>query len=399
MKRRWVIAGLLLLVTVINYTDRTTLSVLVTEVRRSLDLTEADYSQVISLFLIGYAIMYAGSGYIVDRLGTKLGMAFFVFTWSLCQMLHGAARGKWSLGACRFSLGLAEPGSFPAATKAVAEWFSPRERAIAVGIFNAGSSLGAALASPLAAWLGLRYGWRIAFVFTGALGMVWLVLWLLIYRPRPGAASILERADWRGVLTNRACLTLIAARFLSDPVIYFIIFWFPAYLAKERGFDLKQIGEFAWMPYVLGDVGYLFGGWISGKFVEAGKPPGRARQIAMGIGAAILPVAILAPMASSAGLAIAATCAIVFGHAIWISNLMTLPADLFRQCEVGTVAGLAGMGGAVGGALANLATGYVVTRFSYLPMFVWAGLMHPLAFYIVWRFLPKAGDLNKQPCS
>jgi ACS family hexuronate transporter-like MFS transporter len=390
MKRRWVIAGLLLLVTMINYTDRTTLSVLVTEVRKSLSLTESDYSQVISLFLVAYAIMYAGSGYIVDRLGTRLGMTFFVFTWSICQMLHGAARGKWSLGACRFMLGLAEPGSFPAATKAIREWFPPEQRAIGVGIFNAGSSLGAAAAAPLAAWLGLRYGWRTAFVFTGALGLIWLCFWLLIYQPREKTNEVADRGEWRRVLKSRSCLTLIAARFLSDPVIYFIIFWFPAYLAKERGFDLKKIGQFAWLPYVFGDVGYLFGGWLSGRFMRMGKSASRSREIVMGIGAAILPIAIFAPLASSAGVAIGITCGIVFGHAVWIANLMTLPADLFRGCEVGTAAGFSGMGGAVGGSIANLATGYVVSHFSYSPMFVWAGLMHPLAFLIVWRYLPPS---------
>jgi ACS family hexuronate transporter-like MFS transporter len=396
MKRRWIIAGLLLLVTMINYTDRMTLSVLVTEVRKSLSLTETDYSQVISLFLVAYAIMYAGSGYIVDKLGTRLGMAFFVFTWSISQMLHSAARGKWSLAGCRFLLGLAEPGSFPAATKAVREWFPAEQRAVGVGIFNAGSSLGAALASPLAAWLGLRYGWRVAFVFTGALGLVWLIFWMALYRPGPQTEKAAERGQWRRVVASRACLTLIAARFLSDPVIYFVIFWFPAYLAKERGFDLKKIGEFAWLPYVFGDVGYIFGGWLSGRIMRTGRSVSRSREIVMGIGAAILPIAIFAPLASSAAVAIGITCGIVFGHAVWIANLMTLPADLFLGCEVGTAAGFSGMGGAIGGALANLATGYVITHFSYAPMFVWAGLMHPLAFLVVWRYLPVF-NATKEP--
>jgi ACS family hexuronate transporter-like MFS transporter len=392
--KRWVIAGLLLLVTMINYTDRMTLAVLVGDIRRDLSLNETDYSQVISLFLVAYAIMYAGSGYIVDRLGTRLGMVFFVFTWSISQMLHGAVRGKWGLGLCRFSLGLTEPGSFPAATKAVGEWFPAEERAIGVGIFNAGSSLGAALAAPLAAWLGIRYGWRVAFVFTGALGLVWLLFWVLIYSPGPIVDKTNERAQWRRVLTSRACILLILARFLADPVIYFIIFWFPAYLAKERGFDLKKIGEFAWIPYVFGDVGYIFGGWLSGRFMKAGRTLGQSRKIAMGLGAALLPLAVIAPFASTAGVAIGVTCVIVFGHAIWIANLMTLPADLFHPCEVGTAAGFSGMGGAIGGAAANLATGYVVQHFAYTPMFIWAGLMHPLAFLLIWRYLrePEVRD-------
>jgi ACS family hexuronate transporter-like MFS transporter len=392
--KRWVIAGLLLLVTMINYTDRMTLSVLVGDIRANLSLSETDYSQVISLFLVAYAIMYAGSGYIVDRLGTRLGMAFFVFTWSISQMLHGAARGKWGLGLCRFFLGLTEPGSFPAATKAVGEWFSPAERGIGVGIFNAGSSLGAAVAAPLAAWLGIRYGWRAAFVFTGALGLVWLLLWLTIYSPGPIVHKTNERANWRRVLASRECLLLILARFLSDPVIYFIVFWFPAYLAKERGFDLKKIGEFAWIPYVFGDVGYVFGGWLSSRFIKLGKNVGKSRKIAMGLGAALLPLAIFAPLAPTASIAIAVTCVIVLGHAIWIANLMTLPTDLFPPWEVGTAAGLSGMGGAIGGALANLATGYVVSHYAYMPMFIWAGVMHPLAFLLIWRYLSVPEVVN-----
>ncbi len=389
---KWTIAALLLLVTVINYTDRGALGVLVTTVSSSLGLSEMDYAHIVSLFLVAYAIMYAGAGYIVDQLGTKMGMALFVFTWSVAQMLHALARGKWSLGFCRFLLGLSEPGSFPAATRAVGEWFPPEQRAVGVGIFNAGSSLGAALAAPLAAWLGLRYGWRSAFVFTGALGVIWLLFWLLIY---PGFRAIgtatRRRAHWRDVLLTRPCAVLMVARFLTDPVIYFVIFWFPAYLQKERGFDLNRIGEFAWMPYVFGDVGYVFGGWLSGRFTRFQPSVSRARKVAMGLGAAVLPVAALVPFAPSAAVAIGVTCGIVFGHAIWVTNLMTLPADLFHPWEIGTAAGLSGMGGAVGGVLANLCTGYVVSHVSYTPMFIGAALMHPLAFLVVWKFLPNTG--------
>ncbi len=413
-KLRWIIAGLLLVVTMINYTDRMTLAVLVGDVRKDLSLTETDYSQIVGIFFLAYAIMYAGSGYLVDRLGTRIGMTIFVCTWSVSQMLHGFATGKWSLAGCRFGLGLTEPGSFPAAAKAIREWFPAGQRAIGVGIFNAGSSLGAAVASPLAAWLGIHYGWRFAFIFTGALGIVWLVFWLILYQPphrnrwlgdeerarlraegiglptAEGAANLRVRVDWRAVLNSRPCLALMLARFLADPVIYFIIFWFPAYLGKERGFDLAMIGKYAWVPYVFGDIGYVLGGWISSRLIARGWPLPRARKVAMSMGALLLPAAVLAPLAPSAELAIAATCIVVFGHAIWIANLLTLPADIFKAHEVGTATGLSGMAGSIGGAFANLLTGYVVTQFSYLPMFVWAGLMHPLALLMIWRLLPNS---------
>ena len=388
---RWVIAGLLLLVTMINYTDRMTLSVLIGDVSRDLSLSETDYSHIVSLFFVAYAVMYAVSGYVVDRLGTRLGLAVFVCIWSVAQMLHSLATGKWSLAGFRFLLGLTEPGSFPAAVKAIREWFPPEQRAIGVGIFNAGSSLGAAVASPLAAFLALRYGWRAAFVFTGATGLVWLVFWLSLYHsPVTTACEEVEmkpRGDWKKVLLNRPCLTLMLVRFLSDPVIYFVIFWLPAYLQKERGFDLAMIGRYAWIPYVFGDIGYVLGGWISGRLIRAGWSLPKARKTAMLIGASLLPSAIFAPMVPSAALAIAASCVVVLGHAIWVANLLTLPADLFASDEVGTASGFTGMGGSIGGTLASLGTGYIVSRFSYQPVFVWAGLMHPLSMLLVWRLL------------
>lgn len=388
LKLRWVIAGLLLLATMINYVDRLTLSVVITDVRKEFSLTERDYSQIVSIFLLAYAIMYTVSGYAVDRLGTRRGFAVFIGLWSGAQMLHGAARGKWSLAGCRFLLGLTEPGNFPAAVRAINEWFPPAQRAIGVGIFNAGSALGAAAAAPLAAWLTLRYGWRFAFVFTGSLGLVWLAAWLAIYRTPPSSPDGTPRVeapapDWRRVLRSRECLTLAMARFLTDPVIYFVIFWLPEYLRKERGFDLAMVGQFAWMPFLFGDVGYVLGGWLSGKLVALGFPLRKARTTAMLVGACLLPAAAIAPLAPSASLAIAATCVVVLGHAIWIANLLTLPADLFPAHEVGTATGFSGSGGAVGGILATLAIGYVVSRFSYLPVFLIAAVLHPLGWLLI----------------
>ena len=343
--------------------------------------------------------MYAASGYIVDRLGTRWGFALFAFGWSVSQMLHGLARGKWSLAGCRFLLGLTEPGNFPAAVKAIREWFPEERRALGVGIFNAGSSLGAAVASPLAAFLGMRYGWRFAFVFTGGLGLVWLIFWLTIYYTparTPGethaeetAQAVPGRSSWRAVATSRACLTLMLVRFLADPVIYFIIFWLPTYLQKERGFDLEMVGRYAWVPYVFGDIGYVFGGWLSGWLIQRGWGLGKARKTAMALGAFLLPSAIAAPLVPSAQAAIAATCLVVFGHAVWVANLLTLPADLFPQHQVGTATGFSGMAGSVGGILANLATGWVVSHSSYLPVFVMAGLLHPISMILVLVLLPE----------
>jgi MFS transporter, ACS family, hexuronate transporter len=412
---RWVIAILLLAVTLINYVDRITISVLVKEIEQSLNFTATDYSHIVSFFLIAYAIMYAGSGYVIDRLGTKIGMACFVCFWSVSQMLHGLATGLWSFGACRFGLGLAEPGSFPAAVKAIGEWFPARQRALGVGIFNVGSSLGAALASWLAAFLALHYGWRATFVFTGALGIIWTIVWLLIYEspqrhPWLNTADATamkdvmapveatkQKANWFAVLSSRPGLMVALPRFLTDPVIYFILFWFPAFLEKKWGFDLKLVGHYSWMPYVFGGApGYIIGGLLSAWMARAGWSIGQSRKIAMTIGAMCLPIAILAPLVPSAGWTIAVVCVVIFGHAVWIANLMALPADLFSPYEVATAAGISGMGGAIAGALANWYTGDIVAHFSYVPIFICAGLLHPIAILLVWVFLPERCFANRK---
>ena len=409
-KLRWVIAAMLFLATTINYADRLALSVVSHDLRAEFHMTEQDYSHVVTIFLLAYAIMYAGSGYIVDRLGTRRGFAVFIFTWSVAAVSHALARGKWSLAGCRFLLGLGEPGNWPAAVKAVAEWFPASQRALGVGIFNAGSTMGSALAPPMVAFLTLHYGWRFAFVFTGALGFIWLAIWLFVYQPphrnrllraeeyaeikdhvRPpedtGPASA-RAVDWRKVLGMRQCYTLILTRFFTDPVIYFVIFWLPEYLQKERGFDLKMVGQYAWVPFIFGDIGYVTGGWLSGRLMRSGWSLPRARKFVMLLGAAVLPAAMVAPFVPKAWMAIGATCLITLGHSFWVANLQTLPADLFRGNEMGTAMGFSGAGGAIGGILANLGTGWVVANFSYAPVFVMAGLMHPLSAFLIYRLLP-----------
>jgi ACS family hexuronate transporter-like MFS transporter len=419
-KLRWIIAVMLLLATMINYADRLTLSVVSVDMRREFSLNEEDYSHVVIMFLVAYAIMYAGSGYIVDRLGTRRGFAVFISWWSVSQLLHGLVRGKWSLAGCRFLLGLSEPGNFPAAAKAIAEWFPASQRALGVGIFNAGSSLGSALAPPVVAWLTIRYGWRTAFLFTGSLGFIWLTFWLILYQPphknrwlkaseyaelkdhvrppeetRPAQRGTL---NWGRVVTTRASITLALARFLTDPVIYFVIFWLPEYLRRERGFDLAMVGKYAWVPFLFGDMGYLLGGWLSGRLLRAGWSEVRARKFVMLVGAALLPSAIFAPLVPEVWMALAAVSLVLFGHAIYVTNLQTLPTDLFPGPEVGSVTGFSGMGGAIGGILATLGTGYVVHHFSYTPIFLLAGLMHPLSmilFYGLLREPRSVGDRKR----
>jgi MFS transporter, ACS family, hexuronate transporter len=407
-KLPWLIAGLIFFSTLINYTARVTLSVVVGNVLREFSMTEKDYGQIVSLFMVAYAIMYAGSGYVIDRVGTRRGFALFVSAWSAAQALAGLAVGKWSLAVSQIGLGLAEPGNFPAGVKTAHEWFLPRQRAAAVGLANAGSSLGAALAPPLAALLTIRYDWRAAFFFTGGLGFVWLVLWLTInpaprsprwfaarkenglndFQVESAAEELANKRDTLRLLRSRGCVMATLARTLTDPVIYFVLFWFPRYLEKGRGFDIATVGKYAWVPFVFGGCGYIFGGWLPGRLMHAGWTLPRARKTAMLVGACFLPSAILAPFVPSAGLAIVAVCFMMFGHSVWGANVLTLPADLFHGNEVATGAGFSGMGGAISGIVWNLCTGYVVMRFSYWPIFILAGLMHPLAMLLIFSFLP-----------
>ncbi len=388
---KWAVAAMLFAATLLNYLDRLALSVVSRDVRREFGLSEIDYSHVTTLFLFAYALMYAGSGPILDRIGVKKGFLLFVGTWSLAQMTHALAVGKWSLAGSRFLLGLAEPGNWPASAKAVAEWFPVERRALGIGIMNAGSSLGSALAPPLVAYLALTRGWRDAFVVTGAAGILWLIAWwFLYYTPSEVYASQAPtRRPMREIFQTRSCWTLCLARFLTDPVIYFVIFWLPEYLGKERGFSLQMIGQWAWVPFLFGDVGYLTGGWLSGKLMDRGWSLGRARRGVMYAGAAVMPAAIFAPLAPSYELALGAICVMALGHAMWVSNVQSIPADTFAPHEVATASGLTGMGGAFGGMLANLGTGWVVQNYGYSPVFFVAGLMHPLAAWTLSRWLGR----------
>jgi MFS transporter, ACS family, hexuronate transporter len=408
-KLRWVLAGMLFLATMINYADRMAIGIVSVEIRAEFGLDEVDYSHIVTLFMLAYAIMYAGSGYAVDRLGTRRGFATFISLWSIAQMLHAAATGKWTLGLYRFLLGFAEPANWPAAAKAIAEWFPPRQRALGVGIFNAGSATGSLIAPPMVAFLAAAYGWRFAFLFTGSLGLVWLVFWLILYQPPhknrwlrkeeyeeirdhvtppEQAAPATRGVNFREVITSRQCVTLTLARFFTDPVIYFVMFWLAEYLRAERGFDLAAVGAFAWVPFLFGDIGYVGGGWLSGRLIDRGWGLPRARKFVMLLGACVMPAAALTPLVPEAWMAVGAICCITFGHALFVSNLQALPADLFRNQEIGSAMGFSGTGGAIGGIIANLGTGLLVTRFSYAPIFLIIACMHPLATFLVYRLLP-----------
>jgi ACS family hexuronate transporter-like MFS transporter len=407
---RWWIAGLLFLATVINYVDRQCLSVLAPVLRDEFGMTNADYSRIVSAFMLAYLIMQTGSGRLMDWLGTKAGFAVCILWWSAAAMLHAAARSAVQLGLFRFLLGLGEAGNWPGAVKAVSEWFPARERAFAIGLFNSGSTVGATVAPPLVAWLALGYGWRNAFLITGALGFFWLVLWLVLYRRpqehpwlRPAElewirsgqeqARLGERIRWRSLFGYREVWGLVLGRMLADPVWWFYVFWLPEYLKRERDFSLAMIGYFAWIPFLAADIGNLTGGALSGMLLKRRVPVLRARKAVMLVCALLMLAGIPAVRVGEAWAAVALISLVTFAYSAWAANILTLPADLFPPQIVASVSGLSGTGAAAGGMIFTLITGYVVDRFSYLPVFTAAGLM-PLASFalIAW------GVRLRRPC-
>ncbi len=400
---RWWIVGLIFLATLINYIDRLTISVLSPVITHDLGLTNTEFGGIVSWFLLAYTISQGLSGKLYDRIGTKLGFVCSIVVWSTAAMAHALARGLGSLSAFRFVLGLGEAGNWPGAAKTVAEWFPIRERAFGMAIFNSGAAIGSIVAPPLIVWMSLAYGWRTTFIATGALGFLWLALWLLIYETperhqwlnddertliRAGQ-EVESRVDgaappkWSELLKYRQVWAIVLSRFLTDPVWWLYISWLPKYLADARGFSLTKIGLFAWVPYVAADAGSLSGGWLSGFLIAHGWSVDRARKIVIVFAALLMPAGIFAAFAQNAMVALALIGVVLFGFQVWINNVQTLPSDFFPDKAVASVAGLGGVGAGIGSMIFVLGTGWIVDHFSYVPVLVSAGLLAPLGTVVL----------------
>jgi ACS family hexuronate transporter-like MFS transporter len=397
---RWWIIGLIFLATLINFIDRLTISVLAPVITAQLGLSNIEFASITTSFLAAYTVSQGLSGKLYDRIGTKRGFTLSILVWSLAACAHAFARGLISLLALRFLLGVGEAGNWPGAAKVIAEWFPVHERAFAMGIFNSGVAIGNIVAPPLIVFLQIRFGWQTAFLVTGGLGFVWLVLWLMFYETPERHTSLSreeyvhikygsendtdsERFSWRRLLKYRQVWAIVLARFVTDPVWWLYITWLPLYLNRVRGFSLKQIGMFAWLPFVAADAGSLLGGWISGYFIARGWTTDKARKVVILIGALFMLAAIPAAVADSAITALAFIALVTFGFQSWINNVQTIPSDLFPQQAVASVAGLGGVGAGVGAILFTLTTGWVVDHFSYTPILVVAGLLPVLGTSIL----------------
>ena len=396
--RRWLMISMVFLGTAINYLDRQTLSVVAPVLIDHFHMSNEAYSRVIFAFMLAYTIMNAVSGPLIDRLGTRVGYASMAAWWSGAAMLHALAFGPWTLGLYRFLLGMGEAGNWPAGVKVVAEWFPARERALASGIFNSGSAFGAIVAPPLVVWIVLKTGWREAFFVVGAVGLIWVLAWSLIYHIPPNTENE-ERSTpvpVRQLFRARFVWSFTMAKVFLDPVWYFYIFWFPAYLKQARHFDLASIGMYAWIPFMVAGLGNLLGGWLAGALLRRNIPTTVARKSAVTLFALLMLSAIPAVLTPSASISIGLVSVAMLGYTGVTANMLAFPADVFPPSMVATIWGLASMGSGFGGMVFALATGWLVDRYSYVPVFIGFSLIPMVALSIIWFVLGPLRPVSVQ---
>lgn len=413
---RWGIATMLFFVSALNYLDRQVLSVLAPTIQKELGLTDMDYSFITSAFLLSYTIMYAISGTIIDRLGTKKGFFWFVGGWSVANVLHGFAKTVMQFSIFRFFLGAAESANFPAGVKAASEWFPMKERALAIGLLNAGSSAGAALAVPMVSFIAIMFNWQMAFVITGLLGAIWMFFWWRHYsipsqHPRispeelaliEGDKEPLSNTNGNGyvfwqLLKIRQAWGCYIARILIDPCTYFLIFWIPKYLQEQQGLSLGELGYFAWIPYVALALGTVSGGIIPRSLINKGWSLDRSRKTTMLAASLLVPLfCFLLFHTTHVAIAILAIAGVMFGHGLW--GNITIPAEVFPKRVHAT---LTGIGGTLGGVTAigvQFMVGWTVQNLSYKPIFIAVGIIYFVTFILVQLLIGKLGviiSLNK----
>lgn len=404
---RWWVAGLLALATALNYLDRQTLPVVIGELKKTIPIDSSQYGMINSIFLFAYGTMYAIGGRLIDILGSKRGLAIMVAWWSVSNILHGFVSSVLGLGIVRFLLGIGEGGGFPGSAKAVSEWFSAKERSLAFGIFNTGSSIGAVAAPPLIALIITMFSWRWAFIICGALGFLWLLFWLKFYStPAKSKLTTGEEKEyiassngrkeelnekptsWKDLFKYRKIWGLMLVKFLTDAGWFFFIFWLPKYLNDARGLNIKEVGAYAWIPYAAAGLGSFLGGWSSSYLVKKNISLDISRKIPLAISAAMLPASLFI-MDASLGTAIIFFCLAMFGHQCWSTIIQTLPADMFPSKIIGSVAGLMGCVGTYGAMLFSLVIGFVIEQYGYSPAFLIAGILHPVSFVLVLIIIKK----------
>ncbi len=401
---RWYICALLFFATTINYIDRQVLGLLKPVISRELGWTEADYGWIISAFQTAYAIVMPIAGRIVDWIGPKRGYAIAIVVWSVAAMSHSLARNAIQFGIARFALGAGESANFPAAIRTIADWFSQEERALATGLFNSGANIGALVAPLTVPWITLKFGWRAAFLFTGGLVILWLILWFTGYKHPPKAVVEIEskpaaRIPYMRLLFERRAWAFLVGKFLTDPVWWFYLYWLPGFLNNNYGLNLLAMGAPLVAIYLAADGGSIGGGWLSSWLLKRGWTPNRARKTAMLLCASCVVGVMFVPLThGNLWMAVALIGVAAGAHQGWSANLYTLVSDTFPEEAVGSVVGLGGLGGAIGGAMVSPMIGYWLdlSHRAYGPIFVAAGSVYLIALLLIHTLVPK---LEKLPVS
>ena len=402
---RWTICALLFFATTINYIDRQVLGILAPILEQEIGWSEADYGFIVTAFQAAYALGLLLVGRMMDVLGTKKGYSIAMILWSIAAMGHALARSAFGFGVARFALGLGESGNFPAAIKTVAEWFPKKERALATGIFNAGSNVGAVVAPLVVPWITLTYGWQEAFIVTGAIGFTWLIFWWFLYEvpernKRVSTAELAhiqadpadpsEKIRWLKLMSYRQAWAFAIGKFLTDPIWWFYLYWVPKFLYKTYGLTLDTLGIPLVIIYVMADVGSVGGGWLSSAFIKRGWDVNKGRKTAMLICAlAVLPI-MFASQASELWMAVALLGLATAAHQGWSANIFTTASDMFPRKAVGSIVGFGGMAGSIGGMLFATSAGLLLEwTGSYMTLFVVASLAYVVALGVFQILVPK----------
>jgi ACS family hexuronate transporter-like MFS transporter len=406
---RWMICALLFGVTTINYCDRQMLSNLKSTLQAQLHFDDASYGWITFAFTTGYAIMYVLAGRFIDRMGIRKGLAIAVAIWGLASMGHSLVQGVVGFAVARLILAMGESANFPAAIKATAQWFPKRERALSTGLFNAGSNVGLMLATPIFLLaVNVWHHWQLAFLITGSMDMCWLLWWLAVYHspethPRVSPSEleyIRDGADlapvrklnipWTTILRQRQAWPFLIGKFMTDPVWWFFLFWMPGYLNSQHHMSISTTGLSLLIPYTVASVGSIAGGWLSGNLIRRGFSVPASRYLAMGVSAICMPISIYAAFTGNSYLCIALISLALASHQGWSANIFTTATDMFPPAVAGSVVGLGGTAGAIGGMVMTLAAGIIINyaaSIGYVVMFIWAGLMYPLSLVIYFLFV------------
>jgi MFS transporter, ACS family, hexuronate transporter len=407
---RWRICALLFFATAINYIDRQVLGILAPGLQKEFGWSESQYGLIVTIFQIAYATGFLFMGQLMDRIGNRIGYALAISVWSFYAMIHAVCRSFFSFGMARFGLGIGEAGNFPAAVKAVGEWFPLKERSFATGIFLSGSSIGAIVAPIMVPYIAIRYGWQWAFVVTGLMGFIWLVFWLTTYHPPAGhpklssaelryirqdAAPVIRRYPWLRLFRYRQTWAFAIGKFLTDPVFSFFFFFLPKFFYAKFGLTLDKIGPPLVMIYLMSDLGSIAGGWFSGMLIRKGWTVAKARRVTMICAGLLVPPVYFATQTGSLPLAVALIGLAIAGHQAWSANILTLPSDMFPQKAVGSVVGIGSTLGAVGGMIGATVAGQTLQYSgNYVPLFIAAGAAYCIAWIFIQLLAPRLKQVN-----